>query len=159
MRGWHKRPPQPSRLDIIGWTGRVKPHILSASMPFYMDIHEVHGATADDVAKAHKADVKTQEKYGVKYGKYWFNESVGKIFCLCEAPNAEAAIKVHREAHGLLADKLIEVQPELVESFLGSGDTNSTGAVMLPGGPSNARDPGIRTVLFTDIVDSTSLTQ
>ena len=52
-------------------------------MPMYMDIHEVHGATAADVAKAHIADVKTQGKYGVEYHKYWFNESNGKIFCLC----------------------------------------------------------------------------
>jgi class 3 adenylate cyclase len=128
-------------------------------MPLYMDIHEVHGATPEEVAEAHKADLQTQNKYGVKYGKYWFNEQCGKIFCLCEAPNAEAAIQVHREAHGMLADRLIEVQPELVEGFFGSSNTNSEGAVTLPGGVADARDPGIRTVLFTDIVNSTSLTQ
>ena len=132
-------------------------HIKNA-MPLYMDIHEVHGATPEEVAQAHNADLKTQDKYGVKYGKYWFNEQCGKIFCLCEAPNAEAAIQVHREAHGLVADKLIEVQPELVEGFFGSSDTNSAGAVVFPGGGKDARDPGIRTVLFTDIVGSTSLT-
>src|SRR3954466_11758452 len=121
-------------------------------MPMYMDIHEVHGATPEDVAKAHKADLKTQEKYGVTYGKYWFNESCGKIFCLCEAPNEEAARQVHREAHGMMADKLIEVQPELVEGFLGAGETNQVGAVLLPGEALGGRDPGIRTVLFTDIV-------
>jgi class 3 adenylate cyclase len=124
-----------------------------------MDIHELHGVTPEALAKAHKSDLETQEKYGVKYGKYWFNESCGKIFCLCEAPNEAAAIQVHREAHGIVADKLIEVQPELVEGFLGSGQTNSAGAVLLPGGDVDARDPGIRTVLFTDIVGSTSLTQ
>ena len=59
-------------------------------MPMYMDIHEVQGATAEDVAKAHIADVKTQGKYGVEYHKYWLNESTGKIFCLCSAPNPEA---------------------------------------------------------------------
>jgi len=128
-------------------------------MPYYMDIHEVHGCTADDVAKAHLADINTQEKYGVKYGKYWFNEGCGKIFCLCEAPNEEAAIKVHREAHGLVADKLIEVQPELIEGFLGGGGVNPMGAAVLPGEQLGTRDPGIRTVLFTDIVESTSLTQ
>src|SRR4051794_29026887 len=105
-------------------------------MPFYMDIHEVHGATPEDVAKAHKADLKTQEKYGVSYGKYWFNEQAGKVFCLCEAPNAEAAVQVHREAHGIMADKLIEVQPELVEGFMGSTNINSGGAALLPGGSS-----------------------
>ena len=124
-----------------------------------MDIHEVHGATPEDVAKAHQADLATEKKYGVHYGKYWFNQQSGKIFCLCEAPNAEAAEQVHREAHGLLADKLIEVQPELVEGFMGAGAINSSGAVVLPGGSSDGRDPGIRTVIFTDIVESTSLTQ
>jgi len=67
-------------------------------MPMYMDIHEVSGATAADVAKAHIADVKTQGKYGVVYHKYWLNESNGKIFCLCSAPNPEAAASVHRAA-------------------------------------------------------------
>jgi class 3 adenylate cyclase len=128
-------------------------------MPFYMDIHEVHGASPEDVAKAHLADLKTQDEYGVKYGKYWFNEQCGKIFCLCEAPNAEAAIEVHRKAHGLVADKLIEVQPELVEGFLGGGGVSPAGAAVVPGGDVDSRDPGIRTVMFTDIVESTSLTQ
>jgi len=124
-----------------------------------MDIHEVHGATPEDVAKAHQADLATEKKYGVHYGKYWFNQDTGKIFCLCEAPNAEAAVQVHREAHGLLADKLIEVQPELVEGFMGTTKTNDVGAALLPGASADARDPGIRTVVFTDIVGSTSLTQ
>jgi len=128
-------------------------------MPWYMDIHEVHGATPEDVAKAHQADLATETKYGVHYGKYWFNEEAGKIFCLCEAPNAEAAVQVHREAHGLLADKLIEVQPELVEGFMGTTKTNDVGAALLPGASADGRDSGIRTVVFTDIVGSTSLTQ
>ena len=128
-------------------------------MPTYMDIHELHGATAEDIAKAHALDVETQRKYGVNYGKYWFNESAGKVFCLVDAPSAEAASHVHLEAHGMAAEKLIEVQPELVEGFLGKGEVNASGAVLIPGGAADARDPGIRTILFTDIVDSTALTQ
>ena len=57
-------------------------------------------STPDAVAQAHEADLKTQEKYGVKYLRYWFDENAGKVFCLIEAPNKEAAIAVHREAHG-----------------------------------------------------------
>jgi class 3 adenylate cyclase len=128
-------------------------------MPMYMDIHEVRGATAEDVAKAHIADVKTQGKYGVEYHKYWFNESLGKIFCLCSAPSPEAAELVHREAHGLLAATIIEVRPEIAEAFLGGCEMNSAGAALVPGGAQNERDTGIRTVMFTDIVDSTVLTQ
>jgi Protein of unknown function (DUF4242) len=76
-----------------------------------MDIHQhVEGLTADAVGQAHEADLKTQEKYGVKYLRYWFDEGSGKVFCLVEAPNKEAANAVHREAHGLVADELVEVQ-------------------------------------------------
>ena len=128
-------------------------------MPLYLDIHEIRGATSEDMAKAHTADVGAERKYGVNYRKYWFNESCGKAFCLVEAPSAEAATRVHREAHGHVADKIIEVDPDLAEGFLGGGEVNSGGAVLLPGGGAKALDPAIRTVLFTDIVDSTSLTQ
>src|SRR5262250_784132 len=58
-------------------------------MPMYMDIHEIKGATADAVAKAHEADVKVQGKYGVEYHKYWVNESCGKIFCPCIAKRTD----------------------------------------------------------------------
>lgn len=77
-------------------------------MPLFMDIHNKapEGAKAKDVAAAHQADLKTQEKYGVKYINYWFDEKQGKIFCLVDAPNAEAAHKVHKEAHGLVADEI-----------------------------------------------------
>ena len=128
-------------------------------MPTYIDIHELHGATAEDVAKAHIADVKIQPKYGVEYHKYWFNEKTGKIFCLCSAPSSEAAAAVHREAHGLVASKIIEVEPDIAEGFLGGAEVNPAGAALMPGGAGHERDPGIRTVLFTDIVDSTGLTQ
>src|ERR1051325_1570960 len=129
-------------------------------MPLYMDIHELSGGvSAEDVAKAHAEDVKIEGKYGVHYHKYWVNEKAGKIFCLCHAPNADAAIQVHREAHGLVADKVIEIQPELAEGFLGGVEVNDAGAAIFPGSGADARDPGIRTVLFTDIVDSTTLTQ
>lgn len=76
-----------------------------------MDFHKkVHGANAKAVAEAHMRDLQVQAKYGVKYLKYWFDESTGSIFCLAQAPNKEAAIKVHREAHGLLADEIHEVK-------------------------------------------------
>ncbi|PYK15465.1 MAG: DUF4242 domain-containing protein, partial [Verrucomicrobia bacterium] len=75
-------------------------------MPLYMDIHNLpEGTTAEDVAKAHAKDMKTQRKYGVEYTKYWVNEKAGKVSCLVHAPNAEAAECVHREAHGLVAEK------------------------------------------------------
>jgi class 3 adenylate cyclase len=125
-----------------------------------MDIHNLpEGATAEDVANAHAKDVEIQRKHGVEYTKYWVNEKAGKVFCLAHAPNAEAAQQVHREAHGLMPDNIIEVQPELAEGFLGGVETNAAGAAIFPGAAADARDPGIRTVLFTDVVNSTTLTQ
>jgi len=129
-------------------------------MPTYIDIHDAHGPiNAEDLAKAHVADLEVQQKYDVKYLKYWVNESCGKAFCLIHAPSPEAANRVHREAHGMVAAKIIEVQPELAEGFLGGGEVNPSGAVLIPGGAADDRDPAIRTILFTDIVESTTLTQ
>src|SRR5438105_14465109 len=128
-------------------------------MPLYMDIHNLEeGTTAEDVAKAHAKDMETQRKYGVEYTKYWVNEKAGKVFCLVHAPNAEPAQCAHREAHGLVAAKLIEIQPELVEGYLGGVQTNSAGAVVLPDAGADARDPGLRTVLLPDVGPTTTLT-
>jgi hypothetical protein len=75
-----------------------------------MDVHNMSGGvSAADVAKAHEADLETQSQYGVEYKRYWVDEQGGKIFCLVEAPDAEAANTVHREAHGLVADEIYEV--------------------------------------------------
>lgn len=79
-------------------------------MPLFMDVHhKVEGATAEAVAAAHEKDLEVQGKYGVKYLKYWLDEGTGRIFCLVDAPSKEAAIAVHREAHGLCADEIFEV--------------------------------------------------
>jgi hypothetical protein len=81
-------------------------------MPLFMDVHErlPEGASAKDVAQAHAADVQTQDQYGVKYLKYWVDEQGGKVFCLVEAPDADTAVRVHREAHGLVADRIHQVE-------------------------------------------------
>ena len=129
-------------------------------MPTYMDIHEIPGGvSAEDVAKAHARDMEVQDKYGVHYHKYWVNEKAGKVFCLCHAPNAEAAVEVHRQAHGLMPERLIQVEPDVADLFMGGSEVNSAGAAILPGAAKDDRDPGIRTILFTDIVGSTALTR
>jgi hypothetical protein len=80
-------------------------------MPLYMDIHRnVEGLTPEAVAEAHKKDLEVQDEYGVKYHRYWYNDETGEVFCLSEAPSKEAAEAVHREAHGLTADEIIEVR-------------------------------------------------
>jgi hypothetical protein len=79
-------------------------------MPLFMDVHHMGDAVAlEDVEKAHAADLATQEPHGVHYLRYWVDESNGKIFCLVDAPDAEAAATVHKEAHGLVADEIYAV--------------------------------------------------
>ena len=80
-------------------------------MVLVMDVDETlpAGATTHDVAAAHRADLDVQQCHGVRYLRYWVDEEAGKVFCLAEAPSAKAATAVHREAHGLLADRTSKV--------------------------------------------------
>lgn len=80
-------------------------------VPLFMDVHQLDGGVSmDDVAKAHLADLQTQGAYDVRYLRYWVDEGNGQVFCLVEAPTAEAASDVHRQAHGLVADLIYQVQ-------------------------------------------------
>jgi hypothetical protein len=80
-------------------------------VPLFMDVHQIDGGVAmDDVAKAHLADLQTQAAHDVRYLRYWVDEGRGQVFCLVEAPTADAAADVHREAHGLVADHIYQVQ-------------------------------------------------
>ena len=79
-------------------------------MALFMDVHNhVEGLTAEAVHGAHQRDLEVQTRYGVDYKQYWFDEDSGKVFCLVEAPDADAAAAVHREAHGLVADEITPV--------------------------------------------------
>jgi hypothetical protein len=76
-------------------------------MPLFMDVHKVDGGVnMADVAQAHAADLQTQDEFGVRYLRYWVDEPAGTIFCLVDAPDADAAAAVHRKAHGLVADEI-----------------------------------------------------
>lgn len=126
-------------------------------MPTYIDIHDISGLSPEDIAKAHERDMATQGQHGVYYVKYWMNMKQGKLYCLCNAPSAEAADRVHHEAHGFRATRILEVTEELAEAFMGDAPINSVGAAIVPG--TNEYDPGTRTIMFTDIVESTNMTQ
>lgn len=79
-------------------------------MPLFMDVHKgVDGLTEEAVAGAHARDLEVQAKHGVSYVNYWYNADDGTVFCLADAPSSEAAVAVHKEAHGLLADEITEV--------------------------------------------------
>lgn len=116
-----------------------------------MDRHELSGETAQDIAEAHMRDLAVQEKYGVKYITYWFDPDANTAFCLVDAPSKEAAVSVHRESHGLVGSRIIEVDPRRVENFLGMIEEPD------PGEP--IANSGLRAILFTDMAGSTSLTQ
>lgn len=126
-------------------------------MPLYLDIHKIPGADSEGLRKAHLADVEVQKRHGVDFQKYWFDEKCGKAFCLVEAPSAEAAEAVHRESHGLMAERIIEIDPELAEGFLGGGEVNDAGAVLEPGSRDGTYDTAVRSIMFTDIVGSTEI--
>ena len=80
-------------------------------MSLYMDIHRnVDGVTPEGLAEAHKKDLEVQSKHGVNFVNYWYSETEKAIFCLCDAPNREAAAAVHKEAHGGVADEILEVK-------------------------------------------------
>jgi class 3 adenylate cyclase len=124
-------------------------------MPIFMDRHDVWETTAADVAEAHRKDLEVQDRYGVKFLTYWFDQSRGKIFCLVDAPDKEAAQCVHREAHGHVAGEVMEVPLAAVEAFLGRIQDPAPAS----GQPaSSGMDAGHRAILFTDIVGSTEMT-
>ena len=75
-------------------------------MALFLDIHNIEGVTAEAAAQAHAADLRTQDRYGVDYQRYWVDEAKGQVFCLVEAPSADAARAVHHEAHGLVAETI-----------------------------------------------------
>lgn len=119
-------------------------------MPLFMDRHVAspdEPVEAKLMAAAHDADLEIQAKYGVRYITYWADPIRHHAFCLVEAPSREAAVAVHRESHGNLADKIIEVDPASVEAFLG--------AVYEPAKGEPYTVSGLRTIVVTDVVDST----
>ena len=117
-------------------------------MPIYMDRHNASGAREADLAEAHRRDLEAQTEHGVSFLAYWFDVLRGLVFCLVDAPSGDAVEEVHRVAHGNIPSEIIEVDLEEVRSFYGrTSDPDSLDLV----------DTGYRTILFTDLVGSTSL--
>jgi class 3 adenylate cyclase len=121
-------------------------------MPIFLDRHDLHGLTASDIAEAHRKDLEVQRQYGVHFLTYWFDEKKGNGFCLIDAPDIATAMKVHEEAHGNIAQHVIEVDLSAVEAFLGRV------ADPTPAARGTGFDGALRAILFTDIVDSTAMT-
>jgi AraC-like DNA-binding protein len=121
-------------------------------MPIYMDIHNVPGVEALDVAEAHRKDMLLQHEYGCKCMTYWIDEAKGLAFCLIEGPDKVAVEEMHRNSHGLVPSKLIEVKTEVVESFLGRiQDPEET--EISDSGLKVFSESASRILLVTDIID------
>jgi class 3 adenylate cyclase len=120
-------------------------------MPMYIDRHDAPGVSPQALADAHTADVGVEEKHGVKYHTYWFDEDNGAIFCLAEGPSKDAVEAVHRESHGLLASTIIELDPNApLNSFFGSIPHHPVGTAY--------SEKAMRAILFTDVCGSVAQT-
>jgi len=125
-------------------------------MPVYMDRHYVEGATRHAVADAHQKDLALQDKYNLKFLTYWFDEMRCTAFCLIEAPNRDTIERAHDEAHGLVLNEIIQVDPAVVDALLGRiKDPPATSPEKSEG---TRVDPGFRAIMFTDLKDSTRMT-
>src|SRR5207248_5861256 len=124
-------------------------------MPLYMDRHYVEGATRAAVAHAHELDLAVQEKYKVQFLTYWFDEARCTAFCLIVSPDKETLQKAHNEAHGLVPNEIIEVDPSIVEAFLGRV-SDPPPVDTSPGKAGGCLiEAAFRAIMFTDLKDST----
>jgi class 3 adenylate cyclase len=121
-------------------------------MPLYMDRHEVgpgESFTAEDVIGAHELDLQRQHEYGVRYLSALVDVDRQRIFCVAEGPSKEACEAVHKVAHGLMPSKIIEIDPDLVEAFMGNMQVVTASDLVFGG--------SLRTILMTDMEGSTEL--
>jgi AraC-like DNA-binding protein len=117
-----------------------------------MDIHFVGQVSVEDTRKAHLADLAVQEKYGVTYHQYWFNEKAGTVYCLMEGPDKESCEATHREANGITACQIIEVEGGMYDLFMGENQKSDHGLVRNRDGNI---DIGYRYILTLDITAKT----
>lgn len=121
-------------------------------MPLYMDIHFVGEVSVEDTRKAHLADLAVQEKYGVTYHQYWFNEEAGTVYCLMEGPDKESCAATHFEANGFSACQIVEVEGGMYDLFMGENRQLDHGLVRKENGEIDA---GNRYILTLDIIAKT----
>lgn len=122
-------------------------------MPLFMDRHDIHEATAEAVAQAHHSDLEIQSRYSCRALTYWYDEPRGTAFCLIEAPSAASVHEMHRDAHGLIPNQIIEVDASMVAQFLGrisDPDTSSQQPI---------QESAFRALMFVDMVSSTDITR
>ena len=122
-------------------------------MPLFMDRHDVREASSEQVAQAHQQDLEIQARHFCKALTYWHDVSRGVAFCLIEAPSSSAVHEMHKEAHGLIPNQIIEVDNSAVTQFLGRvTDPEATDGQPVP-------DSAFRAIVFIDMVSSTDITK
>ena len=122
-----------------------------AGMPYYMDRHDLAGMTAEDIAQAHLQDLAVQQRFDVNFLTYWFDIGRQTAFCLATGPSGDAVEAAHQASHGLVGTQIIVVDQAVVERFMGGLLNHQPGEPYV--------ETAFRTILFTDIEGSTSLTQ
>ena len=122
-------------------------------MPIFMDRHYVEGATRHAMELAHQQDLDIQEDFDVNLMTYWFDEERATAFCLAEAPNADALKDLHAHSHGFVPNEVTEVDPLLVQAFLGRIDD----PVIEEGTQHVDIEPAYRSIMFTDLKGSTQI--
>jgi AraC-like DNA-binding protein len=127
-------------------------------MPIYMDRHDIKGVTPEKVAAIHQQDLKIEHKYGCRALTYWFDEKRGTAFCLIEAPEKEAVVKMHGEAHGQVPNRIIEVENRIVEIFLGRIQDPESDLVAGSANFPVFEDPAFRIVMALQIKNAARIT-
>jgi class 3 adenylate cyclase len=123
----------------------------ASGVPFFMDRHEFSGMTATDAANMHVKDMALQDRFGVQLLTYWFDYDRQTAFCLAKAESGDALRALHSESHGAIPNQVIEVDRRAVERFMGGTVEHQPGEPYV--------ETAFRTIVFTDIEGSTSLTQ
>jgi AraC-like DNA-binding protein len=117
-----------------------------------MDRHNVSSnVTAENVAQLHQEDLKIQDQFGCRGLTYWFDDKRKTAFCLIEAPDMNAIKKMHDQAHGQVPHSIIEVESNIVESFLGRIEDPQKA---LDTGLNIINDPAFRTIVVISLKNS-----
>jgi class 3 adenylate cyclase len=126
-------------------------------MPIYMDRHYVEGATRKSIEIAHQHDLEIQDEYGVTFMTYWFDEARSTAFCLVDAPDKEAIRQVHDRSHGMIPNEIVEVDPNIVQAFLGRIEDPVPVPGTEGGSDKHEIEPAFRSIMFTDLKGSTQM--
>ena len=82
-------------------------------MPDFMDVHTgMTGLTPAALAAAHAADLAIQDEEHVRFERAWADPDSGTVFCLSQAPSAEAVQRIHERA-GHPADHVYDVSVQV----------------------------------------------